>query len=476
MRKQLSVFGLVMINIVAIDSLRTLAIGAEYGLSLVFYYLLAALIFFLPTALVAAELATGWPESGGIYVWVREAFGKRIGLLTLWLQWIYNVCWYPTIMSFIAATIAYCINPQLADDKLFMLISIFSFFWLCTAINFFGIGASSLMSSISAIIGVILPMFFIMTLGLCWVMMGKPVQIEFSWKNLFPDLSSINHLVLLTGVLFGYVGIEMSAYHAADVKNPQQDYPKAVLWSGIMIFLTLMLSSLAIVIVVPPDQLNVISGLLQAYQIFFSAFNLSWFTPLLALLIICGSLGTVNAWLLGPGRGLVIASQDGCLPTSLSKLNRYQAPYNVLILQGIIFTLLCGIFILLPTVSSSFWALSAITSILSLIVYLFMFAAAIRLRYKYPYVKRAFVIPGGQIGLWLVCLVGILSCTMTLFISFFPPSQIPVGNVYLYEGILVVGVILGCSIPFFLYALTQRRFKSVRKENTNQALKMSTSE
>ena len=110
-KKPLSVLSLVAINVIAIDSLRTLPFSAEYGFSAVFYYLLAAITFFLPVSLVSAELATAWSETGGVYVWVREAFGKKIGFLTIWLQWFYNIVWYPTIMSVIAVTIAYTINP-----------------------------------------------------------------------------------------------------------------------------------------------------------------------------------------------------------------------------------------------------------------------------------------------------------------------------------------------------------------------------
>lgn len=456
LKKQLSVFGLVMINITAIDSLRTLPIGAEYGFSLVFYYLVAAIAFFLPTALVAAELATGWPERGGIYIWVREAFGKQIGFVTIWLQWFYNICWYPTIMSFIAATLAYCIDPNLVNDKFFMLTIIIILFWSCSFINFLGMRASGLMSTLSAILGTLLPMVFIILLGCIWMGTGNPIQVDFSWHSFFPDLSHINNLVLLSGVLFGYVGIEMSAAHASEVKNPQSDYPKAVLWSGIMIFLTLTLASLSIALVIPQSKLNVISGLLQAFDAFFKAFNMSWFTPILAALIICGSLGSVNAWILGPGKCLMVASSDGCLPAILSKTNRQGVPISVLITQAIIFTLLCSIFLLLPTVSSGFWALSAITSILALIVYIALFASAIRLRYKFPNVKRTFMIPGGKIGLWMVCLIGLASSFFTIGISFLPPSQIPVGNVSLYEFILIIGVICGCALPFGIYNVTQQ--------------------
>src|ERR1700731_126786 len=120
-KRILSVFSLAMINIIAVDNLRSLPIAAEYGFSLVFYYLLAGLLFFIPTALVAAELATGWPHSGGVYVWVREAFGKRIAFLTIWLQWIYNVIWYPTMMAFLAGMLAYLFDPELANNKYYML-------------------------------------------------------------------------------------------------------------------------------------------------------------------------------------------------------------------------------------------------------------------------------------------------------------------------------------------------------------------
>jgi putative glutamate/gamma-aminobutyrate antiporter len=465
-KKTLSVLSLVMINVIAIDSLRTLPMGAEYGFSLVFYYLLAAITFFMPVALVAAELATGWPETGGLYVWVREAFGKKTGFITIWLQWFYNICWYPTIMSFIAVTLAYCIDPNLINDKTYMLIVISIFFWASTLINFFGMGVSSMVSTISAILGTLVPMAFVMILGGVWIFMGKPLNVDFTWHSFFPNMSHINNLVLLTGMMYGLVGMEMSASHAAEVKNPQNDYPKAAIWSGIIILGTLIFASLAIALVVPANQLNIISGLLQAFDIFLQSFHLGWITPVLAILMVCGALGSVNAWILGPSKGLLVASQDGCLPTALTRTNNKGVPVTVLLIQGAIFTALCSVFLFMPTVSSSFWVLSAVTSILSLLVYIVMFAAAVRLRYKYPNVKRAFIIPGGKIGLWLTCSVGFLTCVLTAIIGFFPPTQIPVGNVTTYELILISGVLLGCLLPVGLYQLNLK----FSKNQPNKAL------
>lgn len=447
-KKHLSVFGLVMINVIAIDSLRTLPMGAEYGFSLVFYYVIAAVTFFLPMALVSAELATAWPETGGIYIWVREAFGKKLGFITIWLQWFYNICWYPTIMSFIAATIAYCFNPEWANNKYYMLFIITVFFWASTFVNFLGMRASHVLSTISAILGTILPMVFIIGLGGYWLYLGKPSHVEFTWHHFFPDLSNINNLVLLSGLLFGLVGIEMSASHAQDVNHPQRDYPLATLWSCIIILGTLILSSLAIAIVVPQSQLNIVSGLLQAFEIFFQAFHLDWFTPVLAILIVCGAIGGVNAWILGPTKGLLMASRDGSLPALFSKTNRHGVPVPLLLMQGVIFTLLSSVFLFMPSVSSSFWVLSAITSILALLVYVIIFATAIRLRYKHPHVERAFFVPGGKIGMWIISLLGLMTCLITMLISFLPPSQIPVGNIALYETILISGVLVGCLLPW----------------------------
>ncbi len=455
-KKTLTVFGLVMMNVIAIDSLRTLPMSAEYGLSLIFYYIAAAALFFFPVALVSAELATGWPETGGIYVWVREAFGEQWGFLTIWLQWFYNICWYPTIMSFIGATVAYCIDPSLVNNKVYMIAVVFILFWGATLLNFFGMRASHFMNTISAIIGTLLPMLLIIILSLIWVYQGKPLSIQFHWHSFFPDISNINNMVLLTAVLYGLVGIEMSASHAGDVENPQHNYPKAIFWSALLILASLVGASLAIALVVPQKELNIVAGLLQAFEVFFKAFHMSWAMPLLAFAIVIGSIGCVGAWILGPSKGLLIACHDGCLPLRLGTKNRHGVPVTILLLQGIIFTILCGTFILMPTVTSSFWVLSNITAILSLLVYIAMFMAVIKLRYKHPKVHRAFRIPGGTIGLWCVCLLGLSSCLFTIIIGFLPPTQVAVGNVHTYELIMALGVIVSCIVPFGIYMFRRK--------------------
>ena len=117
----LTVFSLTMITVGSVDSIRNLPATALFGSQLIAFFLLGALFFLIPTALVSAELASGWPKQGGIYIWVREAFGKRVGFLAIWLQWIENVIWYPTILSFVAGTVGYLIDPALAQNPYFLL-------------------------------------------------------------------------------------------------------------------------------------------------------------------------------------------------------------------------------------------------------------------------------------------------------------------------------------------------------------------
>lgn len=449
-KKVLSVFSLVMINVIAVDSLRTLPMSAKLGLPMISYYIIAALAFFIPIALVAAELATAYPNTGGIYIWVREAFGRRAGFITIWLQWIYNVVWYPTILAFIAATFSYLFAPELANNKTYLLFTVISLFWIFTLLNCFGMKVSSLVSILGATLGTILPMGGIIILGIIWLMKGHPLAVDISSGSWIPDFTSIGNLSLFTAVLFGLIGVEMSAVHAEDVKNPQRDYPRAILYSIIIIFCTLVFSSLAIVIVVPNPELSVVSGLIDAFAIFFRTFNMPWMTPIIALLIILGGLSGVSAWIIGPTKGLLVSARDGSLPAFFGRVNRYGAPVPILIAQGIIFTLLSSVFILFDSINAAYWLLSDLCAQMALLVYIFMFSAAIKLRYSQPDQPRSYRIPGNNAVMWLVAGVGILCCAVAMIIGFVPPTQIPVGNIVFFESFFLGGLILFVAIPWFL--------------------------
>ncbi len=457
-KRPLTVFLLVMINVIAIDSLRNISSNAIYGLAIPFYYLLAAIGFMIPCALVTAELATHHPKTGGAYVWVERAFGAPWGFVTIWLQWIYNVFWYPTILSFIAVNIAYLFDPSLAENTTFMVIMVLSLFLLSTLSNCFGMKLSGRLSTVFAIIGTLLPMLFIAILGFFWVINGHPLAIDPSWDNFFPAPWKSDNLAFFVIVLFSLFGLEMSGVHAEEVKNPQRDYPRALLFSSLLIVLTVMMASTAVAIIIPHDSLNIISGLDQAINLFLKEFDVEWLFPVALLAIILGGFGGMSAWVIGPTKGLAIAADEGYAPAIWARRNKHGVPSTLLWIQAILVCLITLFFIYLPSLSTAYWILSNLTAELALLFYLFMFAAAIRLRYKNPepVPQNAYKIPGGNFAMWFVAGLGMLSCFIALGLSFIPPAHMPLPSTWIYESILITGVI-GFSIPPVLYYLWIRR-------------------
>lgn len=458
MSKKLTVFTLAMINVAAVSSVRNWPTIAEYGLASVFFFALAAILFFIPVSMVAAELSTGWPKTGGVFVWVKEAFGHRTGFLAVWLLWAENLVYYPALISFIAGTIAYIFNPALVNHTPYILGFIVALFWLTTLANLLGMRLSGWISSVGVIAGTMIPGAVIIFLGILWYLTGQPLQISFRLDSLIPDLSSPRELVFFSGVLVSLCGLEMSAVHARDVENPQKNYPRAIFISAILILGLYILGVLAIAIVVPQTQISLVAGSLQAFSHFVSAYNLNWLTPLIALLLAFGALGTLSTWIAGPSKGLLAAAQSGDLPPLFRRLNRHGMPTALLIAQAVIVTLFSVAFVIMPTVSSAYWILNATLAQLYLVMYILMFAAVIKLRFKYPKVQRAYQIPGGIVGVWIVAGLGLVGSLATFIIGFFPPAQITTGSPFTYVAFLVISIVLACIAPSIILLFKKNRW------------------
>lgn len=456
--KVLSVFTLAMINVAAIGSVKNWPFISEYGLSALFYLIVAALIFFFPVSLVSAELATGWPRKGGVYLWVKEAFGSNWGFLAIWLQWIENVAWYPTVLSFAAATIAYIFDPALASNTLFTITVVLVLFWGATITNTFGMKASGWISNMGALCGSLIPGTIIIALGFFWVAEGAPLQIKFSLDALIPDFS-FQTMVFFCGVLLAFAGMEMSAVHALDVNNPKKDFPRAILLSAVLILGLSILGVLSIAIVVPQKEISLTAGTMQAFTVFLSNYGLKWFIPVIAFLMAVGLFGSVGTWIIGPVKGLLTAGEDGHLPPIFHRTNKHQVPVPLMIFQGIIATVLSLMFLLMPSVSSAFWILTVLVAQLYLLMYILMLAAALRLRYSQPNVERPYRVPGGKIGMWLICGTGIAGSTFALLIGYLPPAQIKIGNPVFYTGFLIAGSIVSCAMPFIFHAFKKPNWK-----------------
>ncbi|MDF1678777.1 MAG: APC family permease [Legionellaceae bacterium] len=452
----LTVFSLTMITVGSVDSIRNLPATALFGSQLIAFFILGALCFLVPTALVSAELASGWPKQGGVYVWVKEAFGQRAGFLAIWLQWIENVIWYPTILSFVAGTVGYLINPELAANPYFLWSVVVASFWGVTLINLRGMHSSVLFSNICALSGLILPMGLIIGLGALWISGGNPIQIQFDLPSILPHWHDHEMWVSLTAIMLSFCGIEIATVHANDVENPQRAFPKALVYSVAIILSTLVLGSLAIAVVLPQSDINLVAGIMQAFDAFFAQYHLLWLMPVIAVMLVLGGLGGVSNWIIAPTKGLLVAAKDGNLPAFFQRENKEGAPVVLLIGQAILVTLLSTLFLFMPSVNGSYWLLTALAAQLYMLMYLLMFVAAIVLRIKAPNQPRAFRVPGGMTGLLCVAGLGLIGVLTTLGVSFMPPDGIDVGGIARYETTLVIGLIV-MTIPPLVWSWIKAR-------------------
>ena len=451
-RRVLSIFVLAMLNVSIMASLRTLPLVAEFGLSAIVFFGVVALFFLIPCALISAELATGWPKSGGIYIWVREGLGDKWGFFAIWMQWVHNVAWYPVIMSFIAVTAAYLISPTLGDNKFFVISVILVGFWCMTLLNYLGIKTSGWFSTIGVIVGTILPGLFIIFLGISWVTGGNPVQTPLTWDAIVPSFSHVGNLVFLSGLFLAFAGLEVSAGYASDVQNPQKNFPRAIVLGAAITFVLFMLGSLAIAMVIPKQEISLVAGVMDAFRIFFQYYHLTWVLPLMAVLLIIGAIAEVNSWIIGPVRGLYATSIHGNLPPLFQKLNKHEVPTNLLLFQAILMSVTSLVFLYMPQISSSFWILTALSAQSYLIMYILMFIAAVKLRYSKPHVPRAYRVPFRAKGIWLFSGMGIISSIFAIALGFVPPTNLKVGSTSIYVLILAVGLFIMCVIPLIIHA------------------------
>lgn len=456
--KSLTLLRLVMINIIAVDSLRNISITAQAGWVVVSFYILAAIVFLIPCALLTAEMATGYAKNGGIYLWTKEAFGAKTGFVILWLQWVYNLVWFPSICGFFAGIIAYIIAPwfglnpnTLVMSPWYMISMSLCMFWLATIINLFGIKTSSTLSVIGAIVGTLMPMLLIIGLALFWVMAGQPILKPQTVSDVLPSFANISSWGLFLTVMFSLFGLEMSSIHAGNVKNPKKNFPKALLISSVVILLSLILSNIAIFTVNSSTggQVDIVTGLMASFNYFFTQFNMPWMSDVIALTLVLGAFTTVAAWIMGLSRAFTVAAEDGLISKRLAQTNKYEAPSKVLILQGIIFSLFCLSYVLMPSVNSAYWFLSALTAQLAVLAYIGMFAAAIKLRRQNQPKPGQYVIFGGVKGTISMAVLGFIGCVIAISVGFIPTSDVTMSAVN-FDLLLLTGIIIALVIPYVI--------------------------
>ncbi|MEU2628589.1 MULTISPECIES: APC family permease [Kitasatospora] len=427
----------------SVASLRAAPTMAVYGLACVFLYIVPAIVFLLPTALVSAELASGW--TGGVYNWVAQGLSKPLGFLAVWCQFAMTIFYYPSLLAYVASTIAYVIDPALANSGLYTAIVIMVLYWTGVWVSSRGTGAVAGLASWGLVIGTLIPGTLLVVLGLVFLGQGNPSAAPMNASHIFPAWTGLASLVLIVNNFLSYSGMEMNAVHVSSLKDPPKEFPKSMFLAMGLVLLIFILPALAISWVVPADQLSLTAGVMQAFDAFFQYFDIGWLTPVIAVGLVAASLGGMLTWLAGPSKGLLLISrQEGYLPPFLQKLNAHGVQQNILVTQGVVTTAIALMYAFIPSVSSAYWIFSVITTQVYLIMYLLMFLAAIRLRRNQPDHPRGYRAP----ALVVLCVTGFAASAAAMVIGFVPSSQFSGGSVWSY--VLIVGgglLLLGLIIP-----------------------------
>ncbi len=468
---KLSVMTLAIMNVTAVVSLRGLPSEAIYGLSSAFYYLFAAIVFLIPTAMVAAELAAMFSDKqGGVFRWVGEAYGPRMGFLAIWLQWIESTIWYPTVLTFGAVSIAFigtndAHDATLASNKIFTLVVVLAIYWVATFIAMRGLSWVGKISKWGGMIGTIIPAGLLIVLGIIYIASGGHNNMDMS-QGFFPDLKKLDNLVLASSIFLFYAGMEMMGVHVMDVNNPSRNYPKAIIIGSIITVLIFILGTFSLGFIIPAKDISLTQSLLIGFDNYFRHFHISWAGPIIAIALMFGVLAGVLTWVAGPSKGIFTVGKAGYLPPFFQRANKQGVQRNILLVQGVIVTLLALLFVVMPSVQSFYQILSQLTVLLYLIMYMLMFAAAITLRYKMKSTPRPFRLGKGSGNglMWLLGVVGFCGSLLAFILSFVPPGQIATGSHKVWYSVLIIGCVVMVVIPFIIYAMRKPSWRDPNAE------------
>jgi glutamate:GABA antiporter len=438
---------------------------ATSGFSLVFFLLLGGILWFLPVALCAAEMATvdGWQE-GGIFSWVGNTLGEKFGFAAIFFQWFQITVGFVTMIYFILGCVSYIFNWDALNTVPFIkFIGVLVIFWGLTFSQLGGTKNTAKIAKAGFIFGIAIPAIILFGLSIAYIVQGNPLDVKIGAKYFVPDFSKVNTLVVFVSFILAYMGVEASASHVNELDNAKKNYPLAMIILVVLAIILNTIGGLTVASVIPQKDLSLSSGVVETFKVLilhFSA-NSTWLVKLIAILLALGVMGEVSAWVVGPSRGMYAAAQKGILPKSLAKTNEHDVPVNLVFVQGIIVTIWAAVLTFGGGGNNvSFLTAISLTVVIYLVGYLLFFIGYFVLVLKKGDLKRSYQVPGGKTFKLIVAACGFLTSVFALIISFFPPSQITGKSVHEYLTILSISFIITVLIPFVIYSITSKKRNS----------------
>jgi glutamate:GABA antiporter len=440
-----------LFNIVTVLGPRWIAAAAHNGTSSITLWFLAAFLFFVPTALVIAELSTRFPQEGGLYAWAKDAFGEFHGFVAGWTYWIYTLFYFPALLFASAAMAAYIGGigyAPLAQNRTFLLVVSFLLFFVAVYMNIIGLRIGKWLQNAGAV-GTFVPLvMLIVAAAFVWARFGSVTQ--FTWSNIQPhwNWDTVN---FWPQIAFAFGGLELVSSMSEEVKNPRKTFPRAILGSGIVIAVIYIMGTIAVLSLMSSVQVDPKSGVFQALTIASAALKISALGIIAAILVTVGNAGGVGSTVAGISRVPFAVGVDRYLPRAFAKVHpKWETPYVSILVQAAV----SGAILLLSQISettvSAYQILVDATNILYFIPFLYMYAAVIRLAYRPDReTSTAALIPGGKAGVWLAGGIGFLIVLMSIVLSVIPPGEST--HKWIFEVKLIGGTGLALLLGVVLF-------------------------
>ncbi len=423
LQKHFARFDILFFLICTLVGVDTLGAVASDGPQAFTWLIILAVVFFVPYALLIAELGSAFPEEGGPYIWTRLAFGRGVAAVNSLLYWISNPIWVGGTLGITAlATVQEFFNggkalpgPKILGgatvlDVLFVLI--FIWFAVIAAIVSFRVG--KWVPTIGAFVRIFVLGFFAISVVVYAIVNG--IHDTFGAGKFSPTYTVF--IAAVPVLFFNYVGFELPSAAGEEMKDPQRDVPFAVARSAVGTVLLYGLPILAILVLLPAQRITGLGGFLDAIKSVFTVYGghvtagtpvltgagkvLGW---LMAIAFILALLSSGTTWIMGADRAQAMAALDGAAPRILGRFSaRFGTPIAVNLLSGIVAT---AVMVMAFTITHGS-ALKYFTVVLGLVIstttisYIVIFPALIKLRYSHPHVPRPYRLPGGKAGFWVV--------------------------------------------------------------------------
>jgi amino acid transporter len=403
--KSLRRFDMVFFTVCAFVGLDTLGTVASNGPQGFFWLVLLALVFVAPYMLVMAEVGSAFTMEGGPYEWVKLAFGRFHGGIAAVLYWVTNPLWVGGSLAFIATDAwranVFGIGHGSPGDYVFKLL----FIWISIGVAIVSLRYGKWIPNLGAVLRIVVLGFFSITVLVYAIEHGVA---GFGLGDLSPTKAVF--LGLVPVLLFNYVGFELQNGAAEEMDDPQRDVPISVLQSGIMGVLLYVIPIFGIILVLPSKEVTGIGGFIDAVTKVFSVYG-GAAHALLVVMTVCfvGTLVTSGAvWMIGSDRIQAVAAYDGSFFPWFGVFNRQLGtPVRVNVLSGVvssIFTIV-AIAVFNSGDNSTFQIVLDIAISTTLISYVWIFPAGLKLRYTHPEVERPYHVPYGTAGMWVASLL-----------------------------------------------------------------------